>query len=102
MPEMHLRLNSIKYNFKQLLQQDNQLYKASRVLQLKKLKHKIYKLLYPLILFTPIHNPITLPPEIFLDLHYKLFQLIHYHTVLQVQTLVIYNIPQQENINSTP
>ena len=48
-----------------------------------------------------MHYPITLPLENFLDIHYKPFQLIHYHTVLQVQILLVHNIPQQTIINST-
>ena len=40
--------------------------------------------------------------EYFLDLHYKLFQLIHYHTTLQVQILIIHNISHSIITNSTP
>ena len=45
---------------------------------------------------------LTLPLEIFLDLHYKLLQLTHYHTVLQVQIQIIHNTLQQTITNSMP
>ena len=61
----------------------------------------VYKLVYPLIFFTPMHYPIILPLETEVDRPFKLFQLIHYHTDLKVQILRVHNIPQQTIINST-
>ena len=75
--------------------------KHSKYSKYKILKHKTYKLLYLIILFTHRQYLTTLPLEIFLDHHYKLFQLTHFHSFLQVEILNIHNILQPIIPNST-
>ena len=66
-------------------------YKLQLILQLKLIQYKMYKLVQILTPFVRIHLSITPLQDIFLDLHYKPYYLIHYRAILQVQTRVIHN-----------
>ena len=89
---IHSKFN-LWFNFKQPLQQDKQCYNLKRTLQHKKHKHKTYNLVKPII-----HYIILLHLNIFLDLHYKPFQLTHCLIALLVQIPTVHNTLQQVRI----